>query len=43
MEMAQLDKLSAESVFEFAFNGASKKLAGATGSPMRPVAVPLRD
>jgi kynurenine formamidase len=43
MEMAQLDELSAESVFEFAFIGASIKLAGATGSPMRPVAMPLRD
>ena len=43
MEMAQLDELAAERVYEFAFIGACIKLRGATGSPMRPVAMPLRD
>ena len=43
MEMAQLDELAAEKIYEFAFIGACIKLRGATGSPMRPVAMPLRD
>ncbi|WP_158800809.1 cyclase family protein [Acidisoma sp. S159] len=43
LEMAQLDELSANAVFEFAFIGACIKLAGATGSPMRPIAMPLRE
>jgi kynurenine formamidase len=43
MEMAQLDELAAEKVYEFAFIGACIKLRGATGSPMRPVAMPLRN
>jgi kynurenine formamidase len=42
LEMAQLDELSADKVYEFAFIGACIKLRGATGSPMRPVAMPLR-
>ena len=42
MEMAQLDELAADKVYEFAFIGACIKLRGATGSPMRPVAMPLR-
>jgi kynurenine formamidase len=42
LEMAQLDELAADKVFEFAFIGACIKLRGATGSPMRPVAMPLR-
>ena len=43
MEMAQLDELAADKIYEFAFIGACIKLRGATGSPMRPVAMPLRD
>ena len=43
MEMAQLDELGADKVYEFAFIGACIKLRGATGSPMRPVAMPLRN
>lgn len=43
MEMAQLDELAADKVYEFAFIGACIKLRGATGSPMRPVAMPLRN
>ena len=41
MEMAFLDEIAAEKVYEFAFFGACIKLRGATGSPMRPVAMPL--
>jgi kynurenine formamidase len=42
LEMAQLDELAAEKLHEFAFFGACIKLRGATGAPMRPVAMPLR-
>jgi kynurenine formamidase len=42
MEMAQLEELAAEKLYEFAFFGACLKLRGATGSPMRPVAMRLR-
>ncbi|MCW6509767.1 cyclase family protein [Lichenifustis flavocetrariae] len=41
LEMAQLDELAAEKLYEFAFFGACIKLRGATGAPMRPVAMPL--
>jgi len=41
LEMAYLDELAAERVYEFAFFGACIKLRGATGAPMRPVAMPL--
>jgi kynurenine formamidase len=43
LDMAQADELAADKVYEFAFIGACIKLRGATGSPMRPVAMPLRD
>ena len=39
----QLDELAADKVWEFAFFGACIKLRGATGAPMRPVAMPLVD
>ncbi|MDQ0394382.1 cyclase family protein [Labrys monachus] len=42
LEMANLEELAAEGVHEFAFFGACIKLRGATGAPMRPVAMPLR-
>ena len=42
LEMAWLEELAAEKVYEFAFFGACIKLRGATGTPMRPVAMPLR-
>jgi kynurenine formamidase len=42
LEMAQLDELAADRLYEFAFFGACIKLRGATGAPMRPVAMPLR-
>ena len=41
LEMAHLDELVEERVYEFAFFGACIKLRGATGAPMRPVAMPL--
>jgi kynurenine formamidase len=42
MEVVDLEALTAEKVYEFCFFGACLKLRGATGSPMRPVAMPLR-
>ena len=41
LEMAYLDELAEERIYEFAFFGACIKLRGATGAPMRPVAMPL--
>ena len=41
LEMAYLDELVGEGLWEFAFFGACIKLRGATGAPMRPVAMPL--
>lgn len=41
MEMAVLNELSDDEVYEFAFIGSCLKLRGATGSPMRPIAMPL--
>jgi kynurenine formamidase len=41
LEMAWLEELAGERVHEFAFFGACIKLRGATGAPMRPVAMPL--
>jgi kynurenine formamidase len=43
IELMDLEALSHEKVYEFAFVGACLKLRGATGSPIRPLAVPLRD
>jgi len=42
MEVVQLEDLAAEELYEFAFLGFPLKLTGATGSPMRPIAMPLR-
>lgn len=42
MEIVNLEELAAEKIHIFAFFGACIKLRGATGSPMRPVAMPLR-
>jgi kynurenine formamidase len=41
-EVVDQEALAAEKVYEFCFFGACLKLRGATGSPMRPVAMPLR-
>jgi kynurenine formamidase len=43
LEIANLEDLAEDRVFEFAFFGACIRLRGATGAPMRPVAMPLRD
>jgi kynurenine formamidase len=42
LEIANLEELAEDRVFEFAFLGACIRLRGATGAPMRPVAMPLR-
>jgi len=42
MEMAWLEHLAKDKDFEFAFISAPIKLRGATGSPIRPLALPLR-
>ncbi len=42
MEVVALEELAAEGVHEFAFVGACIKIRGATGSPIRPLALPLR-
>jgi transcription elongation factor GreA len=42
LEIANLEELAQDEVFEFAFFGACIRLRGATGAPMRPVAMPLR-
>ncbi len=43
IELAYLEELSRERVYEFAFIGASLKLRGADAAPLRPMALPLRD
>ena len=42
MEIVDLEELGAAGVHEFAFIGACLKIRGATGSPIRPLALPLR-
>lgn len=42
MELVDLEELAASGVHEFAFVGACLKIRGATGSPIRPIALPLR-
>jgi kynurenine formamidase len=42
MEVVDLEALSRDRVYEFAFVGASLKLRGASGAPMRPIALPVR-
>ena len=41
MEVVNLEEIAAEKLYEFAFFGACIRLHGATGAPMRPVAMPL--
>ncbi|RJQ76717.1 cyclase family protein [Amycolatopsis panacis] len=41
MELVDCEQLAAESLYEFAFLGAGLKIRGATGAPMRPLAMPL--
>ncbi|AHM58792.1 cyclase [Flammeovirgaceae bacterium 311] len=42
IEQMQLEELAADKVYTFAFIAASLKLKGATGSPMRPLAIPIK-
>jgi kynurenine formamidase len=42
MEVVDLERLAEERIYEFAFVGACLRLRGATGSPMRPLAMALR-
>lgn len=42
LEIANLEELAEDRVYEFAFFGACIRFRGATGSPMRPIAMPLR-
>lgn len=42
MELANLEELSKDEVYEFAFMGSALKVRGATGAPMRPVALPYQ-
>jgi kynurenine formamidase len=42
LEIAYLEDLAEDRVYEFAFMGACIRFRGATGSPMRPIAMPLR-
>jgi kynurenine formamidase len=42
IEQMFLEELSEDRVYEFAFVAASLKLRGASGSPMRPLAIPIQ-
>lgn len=43
IELAFLEELSRDKVYEFAFFGGSLRLRGASAAPMRPIAIPLTD
>jgi kynurenine formamidase len=43
LEIANLEELAEDGIHEFAFFGACLRLRGATGAPMRPVAMRLRN
>lgn len=42
IELAYLEDLSCDQVYEFAFIGGSLKLRGSDAAPLRPIAIPLR-
>lgn len=42
VEVVDLEALARDRVYEFAFIGAGLKLRGASGAPMRPIAIPVR-
>jgi hypothetical protein len=42
MEIAFVEELARDRVYQFAFFGAPLRLRGATGSPLHPWAMPLR-
>ena len=41
IEVVDLEELSRDQTYEFAFIGAALKLRGASGAPIRPMAIPL--
>lgn len=43
IELAFLEELSRDKVYEFAFFGGSLRLRGASAAPLRPIAIPLTD
>lgn len=43
LELVDLEALARDRVYEFVFIAASLKLRGADGSPMRPIAIPVRN
>ena len=43
IEMANLEELARDELYEFAFLGFPLRLRGATGAPMRTVAIAFRD
>jgi kynurenine formamidase len=43
MEVVDLEELARDNVYEFAYIGACLKIRGATGAPIRPLAIPLAD
>ena len=42
MELVNLEEISKDQIYEFAFIGGSLKLKGADAAPMRPIALPIR-
>jgi kynurenine formamidase len=42
IELAYLEELSRDGIYEFAFIGGSLKLRGADAAPIRPIAIPVR-
>jgi len=42
LELVNLEKLSRDAVYEFAFIGGSLKLRGSDAAPIRPIAIPIR-
>ena len=42
LEVADLEEIAAERAYEFALVAAAIRFRGATGAPIRPIAMPLR-
>ena len=42
LELVNLEELSKDAVYEFAFIGGSLKLRGSDAAPIRPIAIPVR-
>jgi hypothetical protein len=41
IEQMNLETLSKDGIYQFAFIGSSLKLRGASAAPMRPIAIPI--